>query len=69
MHAARHASVLGGRSARAPALCPTASTRTGLPGLASTWNAYPHSHAELVAPWCLPQESSGPKLSSFPYSS
>eukprot|EP00974_Lingulodinium_polyedra_P102175 9894433-Lingulodinium_polyedra.AAC.1 len=51
MHAARHVPVLGGRLACARALlCPIASTRMGLLGLASAWNTFPRSHAELEAP-------------------
>eukprot|EP00974_Lingulodinium_polyedra_P045430 4356091-Lingulodinium_polyedra.AAC.1 len=70
MNAARHVSVLGGRLMCAPALlCPIASTRMGLLGFASAWNTCPCSHADLEAPGGLLQESSGPRLSSPPYSS
>eukprot|EP00974_Lingulodinium_polyedra_P049325 4740618-Lingulodinium_polyedra.AAC.1 len=70
MHAARHVSVFGGRLLCNPALlCPIASTGMGLLGLAPAWNTFPCSHADLEAPWGLLQESSGPRLSSPPYSS
>eukprot|EP00974_Lingulodinium_polyedra_P125294 11193970-Lingulodinium_polyedra.AAC.1 len=63
MHAARHAPVLGGCFARAIALLrPFAPTGMEFRGLATAWNTFPRSHTVLEAPWCVPQENSGPRL-------